>query len=1262
MKRRVALWVWCACLWSMCLSAQQVTHLDWEVLAIDSVMPRYSEVIPLGEDYARYDHRVRIDFPEYAEVTAAERTRLQRLQADTLPAEIRPAVHIAVSRRQGYMDLDFVPLVKRDGRYYKLMSARIVIDRRLRNTAAVLAAGNVSRALQVRKNGTPYASRSVLSEGRWVKIRVTREGVHRLTPSLLRSMGFANPARVKLYGYGGHVLDSVLYAGVGYDDLEEVPLYRTSGALLFYANALVSWTPPSYDSQLKKYTAARRLNDYANEACYFLTEGDDPMDFPQEESVAGAIVTVKTFPENVLYEVDDYAWYYGGRNLYDAYNYATGSSRNYTLDTPDAVADEGAALTVSFAVASASRTSLSVYANGTYIGSQSFRGLSEHELAVHGTSAYSIAKLKANSATNTVRLTLPDGVEGRLDYLALNYTRSLNVNTQLAFRYPRTAPTAFELTKAAGSEVHVWRLGEPGDPVTEVKPLASTAQGLTVAVDDPMRRYVAVDVTSSVFPEPVYVGTVPNQNLHGREEIPDMVILVPQSGKFRAQAERLAEAHRQYDGMDVLVVNAGEVYNEFSSGTPDATAYRRLMKMFYDRAVTPDEAPRYLLLFGSAAGDNRMLTDTWRGIRPSDFLLCYESANSLSETKCFVMEDYFGLLDDGEGGKLLSDKVDLGVGRFPVQTEEEARIMVDKTIDYITNVRAAAWKNVVCVLGDDGDNDMHMKDANVVANEIQRNYPSYDLRRIMWDAYPRETSNVGYSFPLVTARILSQLSEGALLMNYTGHGAAICLSHEYVIKLEHLRDVVGANLPLWFTAACDVMPFDSRLDHLGRAAVLNPKGGAIAFVGTTRTVFASGNSLMNRAFTKAVLGSDETGRRNRIGDAMRQAKVALGGSTDENKLHYALLGDPALVLGSFRYRTVVDEINGQPVKNGAPTISAGTKVTVSGRVLNENGTLAEDFNGVLTAKVFDSETTVIGQNHDGKGKPYTYKAYDKNLYSGSDSVRSGRFALTFPVPTDINYSDENGRMVMYAVNEDKTMEANGYCENFLVGGTGPDIGKDKEGPEVFVYLNEEGFRDGDVVNATPYFVARVKDGSGINTTGNGVGHDLELMIDDDPEKTYRLNEYFYNDFGDYTSGQVAFSIPALQSGKHTLRFRVWDVQNNSTTARLAFVVSSDVAPSLLNVTATANPATTATAFVVHYNRPGTQCNFKVEVMDYAGRMLWTNEQKGLSTDGYYPIEWNLTTGGGMPLQTGVYLYRVTVWCDGSEETSDTKKILILRNK
>ena len=167
------------------------------------------------------------------------------------------------------------------------------------------------------------------------------------------------------------------------------------------------------------------------------------------------------------------------------------------------------------------------------------------------------------------------------------------------------------------------------------------------------------------FPAPEYVYNITNQDHHADEPV-NMVIIIPTSQKLLAQAERLADFHRTHDNISVRIVPADELYNEFSSGTPDAMAYRRYMKMLYDRA-TSNNLPQSLLLFGDCVWDNRMVTSACRNLNPDDYLLAYESENSFSETDCYVNDGWFTLMDDGEGGDLLRrDKEDLGVGRFPV--------------------------------------------------------------------------------------------------------------------------------------------------------------------------------------------------------------------------------------------------------------------------------------------------------------------------------------------------------------------------------------------------------------------------------------------------------------------------------------------------------------------------------------------------------------------------------------------------------------------
>lgn len=1268
MRLKTAIFLLLACMTR--LWAQEFTYVDWNILRPDTLPVQYTEVIPLDEDYRSFRYEVRLDYPEYVRLTATEAERVAVWGKD-LPENPDVYCQVAVSRKKGVLDVAFVPIVRRGGKYYKLASFKMNIVR---------SPKTLTRALSVAAGKTAaerYASNSVLSQGRWVKIGITEDGVYRLTAADLRRMGFNDPPRVKLYGYGGHVQDEVIDADTDFDDLEEVPLYRDERGLLFFGKGLISWSATD-----RRGRATHRVNTFAKQACYFLTEGDSPRTIEKAAVSGSPQKNLDYTPANVLYKKEEYAWYQSGRNFYESANYASSNSRTYQLPVVDPVASAGGSLKVSFTAHTTKDEGDSYVTptvDGVKLSAMRISWSGEYDAAKEGTQTYTLNTLHEGTTGTQVTLVSTAGVDGRLGYLELCYRRQLKMRDAFLYiRHTETVPSNFVIDANGRSGLKLWCLGRRGNPMTEYQGTWSGST-YTVPVSDPTVEYVAVDVNAD-FPSPSYIGEVANQNLHATPAT-DMVIIIPASGKLYAQAERLAEAHRSVDGLRVQIVRADQIYNEFSSGTPDATAYRRFMKMLYDRAATDADMPRYLLLFGDGMWDNRMITADTRGLNPDDYLLCYESENSLSHTSSFVMEDYFGLLDDGEGDNLMKNKIDLGIGRFPVTTEAEAKILVDKTVDYMENKYAGSWRNVICVMGDDGDNNDHIGKAELIAKQVEEEHASMQVNRIYWDAYKREAGASGYSYPAVTADIKQQMEEGCLVMNYSGHGNPRELSHELVLKMADFSSFSSPNLPLWITAACDVNPFDMMEDNIGERAVLNPKGAAVAFYGTTRTVYSDRNSLMNRYFTRSVLGKDMYGRRNAVGDAVRLAKVELlsphycenhGYSicshyNDEsvNKLHYVLLGDPALKLGVPEYKLVVDSINGTQIGDDLPfaNFEAGSIARVSGHVTDASGTRLPDYSGVLSAMVYDSESVITCLNNDGQSDTaVVYVTRDKRLYTGSDSIKQGEFTITFPVPMDIKYSGETGRVLLYAIDNGKRREANGYTENVTVGGSSDELSGDKEGPKITAYLNREDFISGGTVNASPYFVALLEDESGINVTNTAVGHDLELTIDGDPAMTYILNNDYVSDFGDYRRGQLAYVIPTLPNGKHTLTFRAWDVMNNSSTVTLDFNVDSSLSPDLINLTCTNNPAREQTTFIMRYDRPGTECSFMLEVFDFAGRKLWTHTEEGMSEDGIYRVNWNLTTSTGMPLSTGVYLYRATVSTPDSKAVSRANKIIILGNK
>lgn len=1209
--------------------SQTFFDLRAEDVFVGMRLPVFEHSYYLGSHYADSVYSVEIVYPEFVDMEPDEIDRFEYLSSqyrekgipcaeltDTIGALPQVITHIAVGKKQGTLTASFIPIAYRDGKYCKLVSfmLRVHASESPSVSKRRAAMGLASRSDDDDATTSRYADNSLLASGTWAKIRVEETGVYELTQSLIEQAGFSDLSKVRIYGYGGNMLPETLtdsYLST-YDDVPEVATCTIDGHRLFYALGPVYWSGNVGGGS----NNLRVRNPYSDYGYYFITESDEEPLTVDSAAFVSAFYDDTYFYQNTLYEVDDYAWFTGGRNLYDQTLIGgAGESQTYTL--PSYSTDGKGSVTVSLTADAA--TSASIYVNDSLVGSMTLSALDEYDYASATTTCFTVRNL---GETNTVQVTQNSSANMRLDYIATH-----------------------SYTSGSAPDLH------------------------------------------GSFDTPDIVGIITNQNLHAHSSV-DMVIIVPASLANIEQAERLKTLHEQYDNMSVRIVPADEIYNEFSSGTPDATAYRRYMKMLYDRATSADDMPKYLVLFGDAAWDNRMLSSDWSGYSPDDFLLCFESENSLNKVDCFVTDDYFCLLDDNEAlssSSRYTGQPDIAVGRFPVRSEQQATTMVDKVESYLANDNAGIWQNTLVFMGDDGNDNAHMNDANVAANIVEENYPAFDVRKVMWDAYERVTSATGNTYPDVTSLLQGYMESGALIMNYSGHGSETLISHESVLDISDFEDIKSDALPLWITASCDIMPFDGQTDNIGEEAVFNDGGGAVAFYGTTRTVYQSYNTMMNQEVMSHILETVD-GERLSIGEAIRIAKDSLASTNNipadasyltyrdytANKLQYNLLGDPAIVLATPTMTATVDSINGLSPSEGLQTLNVGNTVTVTGHVsassysADGNATdigVASDFNGVLTALVKGAEEEIECRLNDDDDADTAFVYFDRNstIFNGSDSVSAGRFSFTFVVPKDINYDDGAGQILLYAVNNDKTLSAHGVDESIAFNGTG-DLPTDSIGPSVFCYLNSSSFVDGGTVNATPYFAAEITDQSGINATGSGIGHDMQLTIDGESSLTYSLNDYFEFDFGSYTSGTVGFSIPELEEGDHYLQFRVWDILNNSTTSKLNFTVETGVEPRIVSVTASDNPATTSTTFIIVHDRMGSEVYGSIELFDMSGRKLWQTSFTDESDTGATEVDWDLTVSGGHHVGTGVYLYRVRLACDGSHYVSKTKKLIVINNK
>ncbi len=1227
-----------------------------EPLAPGDELPLFTTRVAVGSDFANTSFTVKAEYPEYEKLTAAESAVLAA--ADSLwGEEVAVGSRLATERKQGVIDVWFYPYVRRGGAYYRLKSCKIAVYRSVQASARSLRAGQQQER---------YVGHSVLAQGKWVKIRVAEEGVYQLSKSFLASAGFSNPDGVKLYGYGGLVQDSVItYSGTGanYDDLTEIPLYRDGSKLLFYADGTTRW----------RYVRSkwRHVNNpYSSYSYYFLTEGDTPAAMQDAEAQAASGEARTTFPGRALYEQDAYSWYSGGQQFYDGYDFANGNSKSYAVDAPDIDTSAAQYVTVSFSASDASSaTTVKSEVGGATLGTMNIPLLNNSNLGEQGNRARILEKTYATTALaahNNVAFTTTAGHAARLDYIRLNYTRNANLSTPwFELCDPAHSGAGTYAIASADNNTRVWRLGNAQRAQQNVAGSLSGST-LSVVLPEASDRYIVVN-TAGAFPAPELVGTVENQDLHA-DSVYDMVIIVPASGKLVKQAERLAAAHEAHDGLRVRVVTADKIYNEFSSGTPDAMAYRRYMKMLYDRAADASQMPRYLLLFGDAAWDNRMVTSQWANYSPDDFLLCHESWNSINEIYCYVSDDFFTVLDDGEGKSITSEKPDIAVGRFPVRTEAEAKAMVDKTISYMYNNNVGAWKNIVCVMGDDDkSSNSLMSDAEQIASQVESQHKEYNVRRVYWDAYTVSKTSTGNSYPEITKQLKSYMTSGALLMNYTGHGAPGSISHEKVLLLNDFKENKTSNYPVWITSSCEITPFDGQEECIGESAVLNASGGAVAFIGATRSVFSTRNLNLNVHLMKYIL-SQTDGKTMTMGEALMNAKCALVTSSSAqqdytiNKLKYVLTGDPALSLAAPTGRLIVDSIDGRSAKAGTVKLAAGSVARVSGHVEGSDGGVDSGFNGIVSTTVYDRLELITCHDNAGNGKdPFTFSNRTRRLFEGSDSVRSGRFAFDFPVSVDASYSDETCLMNLYASNGDHSLECHGVNSNFAINTSGV-ISNDSTGPRLAVYLNSTDFRNGDLTNTTPYFFAALADSDGINATGSGVGHDLELIIDGSAATTYVLNDYYTNDIGTFTSGTVGYSIPELEPGSHSLVFRAWDMLGNSSLAALDFVAVRNLKPDILDITCNPSPATEKAVFSVSYNRPATEMQFVVKVYDSYGQQVWSTATSGSADDGNFSVDWNLCSSAGARVSGGVYLYRVEVSEGNGAARSKTKKLIVLNNK
>lgn len=727
-----------------------------------------------------------------------------------------------------------------------------------------------------------YASESVLNSGKWVKIQVAEDGIYKLTAADLKKMGFSNLDKVAVYGYGGWPLDED-FSTTYIDDVPEVAVWRSADYLLFYGKGPRKW---EYSSSDKSFIHTN--NPYSNYGYYFVTEKETAgRTMEKAASAAGATLQVTTFDDYVLHEEELVSVNSSGRELYGE-SFTSTLSRDFTISVPGITNDEGKA-TLSFISRGNGTITMNVDGNALISGSVSVPS-DEYEVARE---LYRERAWMADKG-ETVKVNIGYSTTGHknvhLNYFRLQMKRQLKVYDNYTFFRSLSArgnASRFVIQGADASTL-VFDVTDGVNPQQMETSLNGTELSFSIPASASLREFVVVK--PSQIKAPVTVGEVANQNLHALPQ-QDMIIIAQPN--FTTQAERLAEAHRTKDNLTVRVVTPESIYNEFSSGTPDATAYRRFMKMFYDRKTSEADAPKYLLLFGDGSFDNRKLTSAWKSVDMSNMLLTYQTENSLS-SQSYVIDDYFGFLDDADNKKSLQNKkLCLGIGRFPIRTVEQATQMVDKVISYMENKNTGSWKNNLCFMADDGSNTdgfmtEHMEFADQLAGYVESEHPEFLVNKLYYDAYKKDMT--AGTYPDVRSGLQKLLKDGLLLFNYTGHGGTTALSDEKVLTQTDINQFTYTHLPVWVTATCDFTRFDDLNTSAGEDVFLNKSSGGIALFTTVRVAYSRPNFPINDNVIRNLFERNN-GRRRTLGEVMQATKNTL---SSVYKLGFCLIGDPAV--------------------------------------------------------------------------------------------------------------------------------------------------------------------------------------------------------------------------------------------------------------------------------------------------------------------------------------------------------------------------------